>query len=473
MGTSSITASSAGNSPTAPLTFNGVSTFSSDFQSILTRAVGIASLPLTALQNSDADVLSRQTELQSVGQSIASLTSSFTSLTSAVSTGATQASSSDSTVVTATATGAASAGSFTVNSITSLAAAESETSLTGYASSTAATVSSTGSLQLVIGSNPPFNITLAAGQNNLNGLVNAITALHAGVTASVLTTGNATNPDYLSITADTPGQNTIQLIDDPTGANRNLLTSLDTGTDAVFQLNGITVHRQSNTVNDLVPGLSFSLQATSTTPQTITLAASTTSLSTALGSFVTAYNGVQNQLSGETGKGGGSLGGSDVILQASDLLRQIAGYHSSGSASSSSIQSLSDVGVSFDATGQASFDPTVLSGLNDAQINSAFTFIGTATTGFGSVGNSLSQLSDPVTGLIQAQQASYTATDTRLKSQINDLQARITNLQTATQSRLAKFDTLIATLQSQQTVLAASIQSVNLALFGQNQTSPA
>jgi hypothetical protein len=41
----------------SPLTFTGVSSFSNDFQTILNRAVAIAQLPITALQNHQSDLL--------------------------------------------------------------------------------------------------------------------------------------------------------------------------------------------------------------------------------------------------------------------------------------------------------------------------------------------------------------------------------------------------------------------------------
>ena len=89
-------------SATAPIAFTGVSTYSSDFQSILTRAVNIASLPLTQLQNQDTDLAASQTQLSTFGDSITALSASFESLTAAVSTSGISASSSDSTTVTAT-----------------------------------------------------------------------------------------------------------------------------------------------------------------------------------------------------------------------------------------------------------------------------------------------------------------------------------------------------------------------------------
>ena len=454
----------------SPLSFTGVSTYSSDFQSILTRAVNIASLPLKQLQNTESDLLQRKTQLSSFGDSVTSLSSTFTALANSVSTSGIQASSSDSTIVTATASGAPNQASYTINSITSLATTASETSSSGFADSAASKVSSTGSLKLVVGAKS-YNINLSNSQNNLVGLRDAINSLGTGATASILTTGTGAKPNYVSISANTNGHTVLQLFDDPTGANTNLLTSANQGSDAVFQLNGITVDRQSNLVNDVVGGVSFTLKAKSATPVTLTLATSRSALSSALGSFVSNYNGLASQVNGQVGKTAGLLAGDHIVIETAGLLRQIAGYQGTGSPAANSIQSLADLGVTFDAQGQASFDATKLNNLNDAQLSSAFGFIGSTSKGFASLGAKLQQLSDPVTGLIKAQQDSYDRSDQGLKNQISTLQDRITVMQKATQLRLQQMDALLGSLQSQQQVITASIQSVNLALFGKNTTT--
>ena len=457
MSTSSIT----------PLSFTGVSTYSNDFQTILTRAVNIASLPLKLLQNTESDLLQRKSQLSSFGDSVSALTGSFATLSKAVSTSGVQASSSDTSLVTATASGASTVSNYTINTITSLASAASETSTSGFADSTAAAVSSTGSLKLVVG-DKSYNINLSNARNNLVGLQNAINSLGAGVSASILTTGTGATPNYLSISSNTNGETHLQLFDDPTGTNTNILTSANQGSDAVFQLNNITVHRQSNTVNDLIPGVSFNLVAKTANPVTLTLSSSSSALSNALSSFVSNYNGLRSQVDGQIGSGAGLLSGDSIVIQTSGILRNIAGYTSSGPVTATSVQSLADLGVTFSAQGQASFDSTKVANFSDAQLTSAFAFVGTASKGFASLGGNLQQLSDPVNGLIKEQQNSYTVQDNKLKTQISNLQTRIGLLTTATQARLSQMDALIASLQSQQTVITASIQSVNLALFGKN-----
>lgn len=454
----------------SPLSFTGVSSYSADFASILTRAVSIASLPLKQLQNSESDLLQRKTQLSSFGDSVASLASTFTSLASAVSTNGIQANSSDSTLVTATASGAQSQASYTINSVTSLATTASETSTAGFADSSTTSVSSTRSLKLVVGSKT-YNINLGVSQNNLLGLRDAINSLGTGSTASILTTGTGVSANYLSISANTNGVTTLQLFDDPTGANTNLLTAANQGSNTVFRLNGIEVTRQSNIVNDVIPGVSFTVKAKSAAPVTLSLTTSRSALSNALSSFVSSYNGLASQVNGQVGKAAGLLSGDHIVIATAGLLRQIAGYQGRGTAASNNIQSLAELGVTFDTAGQATFDSTKLTNLNDAQLTSAFSFVGTASKRFAALGAKLEQLSDPVTGLIKSQKDSYDRSDQGLKTQIFNLQERISLMQATTQSRLQKVDALLGSLQSQQQMINASIQSVNLALFGKSANS--
>ena len=53
--------------------FTGGSTFTADFQQVITRAVGIASLPMKQLQQEQLKFTDQQTELQSLGGSFQAL----------------------------------------------------------------------------------------------------------------------------------------------------------------------------------------------------------------------------------------------------------------------------------------------------------------------------------------------------------------------------------------------------------------
>src|SRR5580698_7555587 len=67
-------------SSTTPITFNGSSTYSSAFQQVITRAVGIASLPVTSLQTRVSELSSQQTTLTGVGADFSALQSAIQAL---------------------------------------------------------------------------------------------------------------------------------------------------------------------------------------------------------------------------------------------------------------------------------------------------------------------------------------------------------------------------------------------------------
>src|SRR6516165_6566952 len=98
----SITATSVGASPFSPLTLNGVSPYSSDLQSVLNRAVQIAQIPVTQLQNRDSDILQRKTLLGSLQTDIAALASNLQNLGAIAASQALSATSSDPAVVSVT-----------------------------------------------------------------------------------------------------------------------------------------------------------------------------------------------------------------------------------------------------------------------------------------------------------------------------------------------------------------------------------
>ncbi len=563
---------------TAPITFTGVSNYSSDFQSILARQVSIAQIPITALQNTESNDTSELSLLSGLSGAVATLGSTVASLGSIGGNQGLTASSSDTSTVTVSNTGATQATSYTISNITSLASAATETSVNGYADSNTATVSSTGSLQLIVGSQA-YALTLSSSTNNLNGLESAINASGAPVTATILTTGTGATPNYLSITADDQGATTLQLNDLPasgppvallngaqplaetatssyadtttstvsadgslnlvvngqttaitlaagqnnltglaaainnsgagitasisnsgsgstpyslvltannlgatslelndvptTGSVTNLLSTTNNnanqGSGASFELNGITVNSPSNTVADVIPGLTFNLLQTTTGSNagetvTLSLASDTSSLSNALSSLATNYNAVLTLLDAQTGPNAGLLDGDNSVLSVSGVLQQLANYQASGTNGTS----LSTLGITFSDNGQMSFDSTVLPGLSSSQLTSAFAYLGSATTGFGAIANQLTQITDPASGTIAKEETGLNNENTDLSNQITTLNSQLTTMQNNLTTQLEAADAACAELESQQTVLTSSIDSVDLVLYGQN-----
>ncbi|MEO5924532.1 MAG: flagellar filament capping protein FliD [Bryobacteraceae bacterium] len=443
----------------SPLTVTGVSQFSSDLQSIMDRAVKIAQLPIQALQNRDGDALQQKSLLSGLSAAVSGLADSLESLGQTAQNRALSASSSDSSVVTASSSGATSAGVYTINSVTSIASAASERSSISYADSASTPVGTTGAFRLVVGGDN-FDFTLA--NNSLVGLRDKINALGAGVTASILTTGDG---NYISISANATGQKALELRDDPTGANTNLLTATNQGSNLVFHLNGIQVTQSRNLVNSVVPGLTFTVQATSNTAVKLTLASDSNALSSALSNFAQGFNALRGQLNAQTGSAAGLLSGNPLVTQLSGQLRQLASHR----ASSGSIKSLAELGITFDSKGTMSFDPKALNGFTSEQLSDGFAFLDNSSTGLGAFASGLRQFSNPIGGLIKLEQDGLDRVDSAIQKQLRILTDRVTVMQRGLALKLQQADSLLAALESQQSVVKASLQGLSVVLYGKQQ----
>jgi flagellar hook-associated protein 2 len=554
LGSNSSTAASSAASTTAPIYFTGLSSFSSDFQSIIQRAVQIADIPVQNLQNEQATNTAQENALNALEPTVTALGADVANLGTLASTQGLSASSSDSSTVTAVNTGATAPATYTVSDITSLASAASETSLQGYSSSQS--ITSSGLVNLVVGSNTyQLNLT-ASGDNNVSGLAQAINNAGAGVNATVLTAGST---DYLVVSANNTGATTLQLngvtptdLVSSTGsgtetslqtypdetstavsangqvqlvvgsadytldvsANNNLnglvaaingadagvtasvtgsggayslsltdaagpttiqlndlqnptdlISDSNQGSNASFSLNGVPITESTNNITDVIPGVSFTLLNTLPSGSvTLSLATDPSQLSSALQTFVTDYNTLVSAVEAQQGQNAGPLQGDLIINEISSDMQDLVTYYDP--TSTSSIRSLSDLGVTFNSTGQMSFSSSTFNALSDTQISDAFQFLGSANTGFAALASNFSQLTDPITGMIQAQISGYETTNTDLGNEITTAQAQAAAIQASATSQAEAADALVAQLQQEQSDLDASIQSVNYVLYG-------
>ena len=456
----------------APQTFVGVSQYSSDLQSILTRAVQIAQLPVSALQSQEATLTAKVGALGNLQGFVSAVAQSLNNLSTLASSQALSATSSDNTIVTATVNGSMTPTTYTITNLTSVAAQASETSKISYADGTSTPVSASGAMQLTLGSQTA-TINLTSATNNLQGLANAInTATDANgnsipVTATIIT--SADNTDYLSVTANATGETTLTLTEGAAANGADFLTSANQGADTKFTLNGnISVDSPSSTINNVIPGLTLNiLRPDPDGTVTVALNSDSTQLSDGLNSFVTAYNNLVDQIATQSGTSGGVLAGDSILNTIQDDMRQLLSYQGTGT-----IRSLSDLGIQMGHTGtlgtngHMTFDPTVASNLSASQLQSAFAWLGSSTKGFASFANNFTALADPISGSIQNESSGYNTTAENLDSQIALKATQISQMQAVLQRQLASADTTIANLESQQSMLSTTIQAMNYTTYG-------
>ncbi|HAS1783382.1 TPA: flagellar filament capping protein FliD [Enterobacter cloacae] len=150
----------------------------------------------------------------------------------------------------------------------------------------------------------PLTVTLADGDTSLNGIAKAINAANGGVSASVV---KADDGDYrLMLTSKTTGTDSDMTVtvtgDDTLNAviGSGALNEQVKSQNAVVNVNGIQIVRQSNTITDALPGVTLTLKAPSTADETLTVARSTDDNKKAITEWVNAYNALQSTIASLT-----------------------------------------------------------------------------------------------------------------------------------------------------------------------------
>src|SRR5690606_35883698 len=221
-----------------------------------------------------------------------------------------------------------------------------------------------------------INITNA--NNTLDGIAKEINNSKMGVSASVINTGSGFQLVMTAEKTGTANGIAISIQDndgdstDTNGLSRlaydgttNNLSQMVAAEDAQFSINGISVTRSSNSVSDLIDGLTFDLTAETSSPAIVKVARDTDLVAERVQGFVDKYNELQELLNEVTafdpgGGAGGSLVGNSSVRAISSQSKSILGSIIQG-LEGANIRSLSEIGISTDSkTGKLSLDQTKL-----------------------------------------------------------------------------------------------------------------
>lgn len=440
---------------TTSVAFTGSSQFSADLQQVLQRAVSIASLPITLLQNDQATLQSQQTALQSIDSTFSALQTALNNIETAATGGSFSVGSSDSSVAQATAGSSALPGSYSLNVIDtgSFSSSLSGDTLPKVTDPNTQSISSSPAFTLTVDGS---TFTVNPSANTLTSLAQAINTSGAGVSATIINLGSPSSPDYrLAIASTKLGPVSLQLNDGTT----ELLNTLTTGTLAQYQVNGqpsTPIASDSPTVT-LAPGLTVQLQGAGQT--TITISRSWQNLSDALSAFATAYNSAVSELNQSRGQTNSPLAGDSLLFTLSQAVQTLGGYANG----SSGVSSLTDLGLTFNKDGTLSFDADQFASVTSTNPDQVLSLLGSSTTGgfLQMASNTLNQLEDPNSGAIQVELTSVAQQIQDDSNKIQDEQQRVDFLQQDLSSRLAAADALIASLEQQATFFQNMFATMN------------
>ncbi len=252
---------------------------------------------LTSLQSQD-------TAISSLGTLFSNLSNDMSSLTElngimAQKTG----SSSDTNVLTLTAANnAAVAGTHTVT-VTNLA----QTSSGYLAPITNSSDTLSGSITFQVGSGTAQTINVDNLSNKtLAGLAAAINSSGAGVTASVLTDSSGSRLSLVSGTSGANGNITVSsntIADTTTSSGTLAYTSTVVGKDAQLTVDGVALTSSSNTVANLISGITFQLLSPSTSGEQVqvVIGNDNTGVESTINQMVSDYNALIGAINAQEG----------------------------------------------------------------------------------------------------------------------------------------------------------------------------
>ncbi|MBI4682657.1 MAG: flagellar filament capping protein FliD [Nitrospirae bacterium] len=338
-------------------TVGGLST-GIDYNDLISKLIAVKRKPIEILENKKStynDQISSYSELTS---KLSDLKSAADKLKFSYNFYVNTASVSDETVLDATATGTASIGNYSV-SVTTLASEEKEAhNGTGLTASSDIVNNS--------GSNKVFQYTYAGTQRtltvangtSLDGLKNLINddTGNPGVNATIVNDGT----NYrLVITGDDTGSAKTITVDagttlDGTGSTVNFtaasFTQTKTAANAAFTVDGLSISRSSNSVSDVITGLTINLKKGGIPPATatITVAADRDSIKEQIENFVSAYNDVMTFVSENTAydattKISGILSGEGTARSVQNRIRDMVTSGVSGLTGS--LSSFAEIGI--------------------------------------------------------------------------------------------------------------------------------
>lgn len=371
-----------------------------DLESIISKFMQVERQPLQAISKQKTAFQSKISAYGTVKSALTTFQSSVSALSSASKFNVQKATSSDTSILTAKTDGSATVGNFDIT-VSQLAKSQKIAS-TEFASST--TTVGTGTLTISFGTYIPddgdslttgdntftanpdktdLTITIDSSNNTLSGIRDAINAANGDVSATIINNGSGSQ---LVLTSKDSGEiNTLKItVDDGDGDDTNMsglsqlaydptvatnsgknMSEIQAAKNALLTIDGIDIEKPSNTIDDAVDGLTLTLLKTTDTGESVSLGieSDVDAIKENIQKFVDAYNKLNSTFKdltkyNETDKTkSGKLIGDATLRTISYQIKSVL----TNSIGSGDLTTLSDVGVSFDDTGNLALDADKLS----------------------------------------------------------------------------------------------------------------
>jgi flagellar hook-associated protein 2 len=448
-----------------------------DTESIISQMMSVERRPITLLQQQEAVYQAKISALGTLKGTLADVQTAAAALRETDLFAGFSASSGDSSVLTASASDTAVAGTYQVT-VSILAKAQQVRSSAFAASSD---VVGTGTLTIQVGTNTAVNVTIDGTNNTLAGIAQAINDADADVTAGVINDGS--NYYLTLVSKETGADNTISLTmadadgfdDDNNGLSKlynnpaaQTMFETQTAADATLIVNGITVTRASNTIDDLLEGVTLTLKTTDVDPIEVKVSRDVSSITSKITTFIEKYNAALTRLKDlqVSDPEGGAIG----ILQGDATARILQArlqnfLHSPVSGVASAVNTLSALGVSADEDGKLSLDSTVFTAAYEADREDVVQFFTQTTAGSEGFAVQVDSFLDgylqSTSGLLSAKADGLERSVEHIEDQIERMGLRLMKREEVLRKQFESLELLMGQFQNTSGVLSQQLDALS------------
>ncbi|MEC8308241.1 MAG: flagellar filament capping protein FliD [Pseudomonadota bacterium] len=303
-------------------------------------------------------------------------------------------------------------------------------------------------------------------------VVDAVNAAGGSVTARLVDDGSGSNAFKVILSGGLGTDNNFT-VSSSDGA-LSFGSQLTAAADASITIDGLTITRPNNTLDDVLPGLTMTLNAPTSSAESVTVSRDTSGVENAIVSFVDVLNASLDLMdtlgaSGiEEGEEAGALNNDSTLRFVESQIKAL--LLADSSTPGTSLSNLNDLGVTFNREGRMEVDAATLrSALSDnfddvvtlfsADSNDQTTF-GEADRG---IAGDLDKLIDDLLasdGVIQVRVDSRTAQKTINESDLLDLEEQMERLRLRYMSQFTAMEAAVDQLTTLKESLTAQFENL-------------
>ncbi len=321
-------------------------------------------------------------------------------------------------------------------------------------------------------------IAIAASASTPAGIAAAINTSNLGISAQLISTGNAATPYKIMITGASGANNAFSLTSLTAGGGAvsgvNFTTKLQSAEDAALNVNGMAITSSTNRITDAIPGTTLELFTTTNGAANLDFSRDTSTVKTKIQTLVTAFNDANSMLTvvsdpkSTVAEYGASLVGNNIVSTVRSQMRSLITTDSN--SPSGGLAALRDIGLSINRSGTLELDAAKLDSAMLTKFDNVVTLLTsnqeklstTSALPAGAAGEAVKKLTNllDIGGAITTQSNNLTKKITDYQKELAALDTRMTALLTRYNKQFASMESIVGQSKSLQTSLKSTFEGM-------------